>query len=100
MSMVQDVRVVRKFQRGKLEGGGGRDFSQAKSDKAVIEYESQSIGLTKVSPGNVREYLPVFVTHGRSLRGVPSMIDCRYCGLYWLSIDDCCIATASDLPVH
>lgn len=60
MSMVQDVRVVRKFQMGKLEGGGGRDFSQAKSDKAVIEYESQSIGLTKVSPGNVREYLPVF----------------------------------------
>lgn len=46
--------MVRKFQMGKLEGGGGRDFSQAKSDKAVIEYEAQSIGLTKVSPGNVR----------------------------------------------
>ena len=45
--------MIRKFQMGKLDGGVGRDFSQAKSDKAVIECEAQSIGLTKVSPGNV-----------------------------------------------
>ena len=62
IALVQDVRVVRKFQMGKLEGGGGRDFSQTKSNKAVIEYESQSIGLTKVSPGNVRSNIsrPLF----------------------------------------
>ena len=49
----QDVRVVRKFQLGKLDGGGGRDFSQAQSMKAIIEHEAQSIGLSKVMPGNV-----------------------------------------------
>jgi hypothetical protein len=47
---------------GKLEGGGGRDFSQAKSNKAIIEYEAQSIGLTKVSPGNVFGELSLLAT--------------------------------------
>ena len=56
--------MVRKFQMGKLEGGGGRDFSQAKSNKAIIEYEAQSIGLTKVSPGNVFGELSLLATPG------------------------------------
>ena len=59
--ILQDVRVVRKFHLGKLDGGVGRDFSQPKSDKAVIEYEAQSIGLTKVSPGNVRSNSSCFL---------------------------------------